>query len=156
MRRAFNALRSLLDVNVLIALLDGNHVLHNMAHEWFRSSTIDGWASCPIVENGVVRVMTGPNYKRRTPLAVADVVAALAELTRTDHQFWPDDISITDPHLFAADRVHGPGQLTDVYLLALAINNKGRFVTFDRRIPLNAVPSAKDGELVVIEPLSSK
>ena len=69
---------------------------------------------------------------------------------QTDHQFWPDDISITDASLFWFDRLRGPKQVTDIYLLGLAVKHAGSFATFDGRVPLAAVLGAKSEHLVVI------
>jgi toxin-antitoxin system PIN domain toxin len=142
-------MRALLDVNVLIALLDADHSLHRRAHEWFGAQMHAGWASCPITQNGCVRVMSHPGYPNALP--VSAIVERLADATASvQHQFWPDDVSVLDRDLIDSTRVHGPRQLTDLYLLALAIRHGGRFVTFDRSIPLQAVMSAKAGDLVIL------
>ena len=144
-------MRSLLDVNVLIALLDGNHILNSIAHERFNNFRHDGWASCPITEIGVIRIMTDPNYKRVKRITAHDVAEALGEMTKINHEFWPDDISILDRELFATESVHSSKQVTDNYLLALAVRRNGRFVTFDRKVSLSAVPPATSQHLLVIE-----
>jgi toxin-antitoxin system PIN domain toxin len=142
-------MRALLDVNVLIALLDADHSLHAAAVEWFDANGKDGWASCPITQNGCVRVMSSPAYPN--PLPVAAVIGRLAEAASHKlHEPWADDVSILDPKMVDAGRVHGPRQLTDVYLLALAAFHGGRLVTFDRSIALEAVPKAQKRNLVVI------
>ncbi|MGH8674269.1 MAG: TA system VapC family ribonuclease toxin [Burkholderiales bacterium] len=142
-------MRALLDVNVLIALLDADHSLHAPATRWFAAHAGDSWASCPITQNGCVRVMAHPGYPN--PLPVRAVVERLAEATANAlHAFWPDDISLLDSGAIDPARVHGPRQLSDVYLLALAVVHRGRFVTFDRSIPLDAVPGAQRKHLLVI------
>lgn len=143
-------MRSLLDVNVLIALLDENHTFHQLAHQWFAEYGGYGWASCPITENGVVRIMAGAKYNRARRLSVQDVTEALTGLIRTNHQFWADDISVRDGVRISADLIHSSGQLTDAYLLALAVKNKGRFVTLDQRVPLVSVPSARHENLMTL------
>ena len=72
------------------------------------------------------------------------------EIAATDHAFWPDDISLLDERLIDRNHVLGPKQLTDIYLLALAVKHGGRLVTFDRAIPIAAVRGAQARHLVVI------
>jgi toxin-antitoxin system PIN domain toxin len=142
-------MRALLDVNVLIALLDADHSLHRRAHEWFGAQAHAGWASCPITQNGCVRVMSHPVYPNALP--VSAITERLADAAASElHQFWPDDVSALDRKLIDTTRVHGPRQLTDVYLLALAIRHGGRFVTFDQSIPVQAVVCAKAGDLFIL------
>ena len=142
-------MRALLDANVLVALLDADHSLHVRAVEWFSAHAEAGWASCPITQNGCVRIMSHPGYPN--PLPVGAVMERLGEATRSPlHQFWPDDISLLDPRVAERSRIHGPRQLTDVYLLALAVRHEGRFTTFDVSISLDAVPSARSSHLVTL------
>lgn len=142
-------MRALLDVNVLVALFDANHSLHTPAIRWFDEHGDAGWASCPITQNGCVRVMSQPGYPERMP--VATVVERLRQATaHRAHEFWPDDVSLLDVQAIDATRVHGPNQLTDVYLLALAIAHGGRLVTLDQAIPTAAVRGAQKKHLVVI------
>lgn len=142
-------MRALLDVNVLIALLDADHALHDRAGEWLAGHVKDGWASCPITQNGCVRVMANASYPN--PVAVAILVERLAEATRHSfHQFWTDDVSLLDPGVVDATRIHGPRRITDAYLLALAVRRGGCFVTFDRGIPAEAVHGAAGKHLVVL------
>lgn len=66
------------------------------------------------------------------------------------HDFWADELSLLDPAIFDATRLHGSKQITDVYLLALAVQHQGRLVTFDGRIPLEAVQKAGAKNLVLL------
>lgn len=142
-------MRALLDVNVLIALLDADHSLHAGATQWFAAHAKEGWASCPITQNGCVRVMSHASYPN--PLPVRAVVERLAEATaNSSHAFWSDDVSILDNRAVDPGRIHGPRQLSDLYLLALAVRNRGRLVTFDRSIALDAVRGADRKHLLVI------
>ena len=85
------------------------------------------------------------------PLPVARVAERLAEATATaDHEFWPDDVSLLGAGVMDWHRVIGPRQITDVYLLAIAVQRHGRFVTFDARVSPNAVARARDEHLCVI------
>ena len=142
-------MRALLDVNVLVALFDANHSLHAQAMRWFGEHGEAGWASCPITQNGCIRVMSQPAYPERMPV-IAVVERLRQATTHRSHEFWPDDASILDAARIDATRIHGPAQLTDVYLLALAVSRAGRLVTLDQSIPLAAVSGAQKKHLVVI------
>lgn len=134
-------MRALLDVNVWIALLDPEHVFFGRATDWMTQQTRE-IATCPIVENGVIRVLSAPRYGREgaTPSSIATLLAqACAKL---DHVFWPDDVSLLDRTKFDFDRLHGHRQLTDAYLLGLATARGGFLVTLDSAIPLSAVRGA--------------
>ncbi|PYM16786.1 MAG: VapC toxin family PIN domain ribonuclease [Candidatus Rokuibacteriota bacterium] len=142
-------MRALLDINVLIALLDPDHSLHERAREWFGRHGPQGWTSCPITQNGCVRIMSHPAYPNALP--VRPVVERLREATQSPHhEFWPDDVTLLDPRVADAGRIHGPRQLTDLYLLALAVSRGGRFVTFDASVPLTAIEGAEKKHLVVL------
>jgi hypothetical protein len=145
---------SLLDINVLIALFDRDHVHHDAAHDWFADDRADGWASCPMTESGFVRILSGSRYP--FPKADATVPGLIRQLqrfcTNSRHQFWPDAISLRDEHLFDTASIGGHRKLTDVYLLGLATHHGGRLVTFDRGIPLQAVRQATQANLAIIEP----
>jgi toxin-antitoxin system PIN domain toxin len=141
--------RSLLDVNVLIALLDADHASHRAAMAWFSEHAGDGWASCPITQNGCVRIMSHPSYPN-APSTTAVVERLRAATAHIAHRFWSSDISLLDGDVIDATRIHGPRQLTDAYLLALAVKNSGRLVTFDSAIPTSAVVGAKPQHLVTL------
>lgn len=142
--------RALLDVNVLIALLDADHVDHRRAHEWLDDGMDDGWASCAITENGFVRMISQPRYP--SPVAPAAAIELLARACDAGpHEFWSCSISLLDAHVVDRSRLHGPRQVTDAYLLALAVVNDGRFVTFDRALSLTAVRGATDHHLTVLD-----
>jgi uncharacterized protein len=144
-------MRSLLDVNVLIALLDFDHTLHERARDWFDVNRAAGWASCPLSQNAFVRITSHPGYSRAIPYSVSDSIEQLsAFIMKTDHQFWADEISLLDSSIFVADRILGSNQLTDFYLLALAAKNGGRLVTFDTKIPISAVRIASPSNLFIV------
>ncbi|MFP4210828.1 MAG: TA system VapC family ribonuclease toxin [Alkalispirochaeta sp.] len=144
-------MRSLLDINVIIALLDADHDFHHRAHRWWAGEIDNGWASCPLTENGVIRIMSHPSYNPRRILKPEDVVGLLRTFTAgSDHQFWPDSASFLDGTAIRPENVLGPRQVTDLYLLALATSRGGRLVTFDESIHRSAVVSATAANLVVI------
>ncbi|MDW3685781.1 PIN domain-containing protein [Cupriavidus sp. CV2] len=130
----------LLDVNVLIALLDAGHVQHEAAHAWFGRVGHAAWATCPLTENGVLRIIGNPRYPNtlETPATVAPLVAQLR--AHPGHRFWPDSVSLLDVHHVDAVRLLATDQVTDTYLLALARAHRGMLATFDRRLVVDAVP----------------
>ena len=143
-------MRALLDINVLIALFDPDHVSHEPAMAWFARHAKEGWASCPLTQNGCVRIMSSPTYP--SPQPVQALVRRLAKACADRiHEFWPDEPSLLDSTAFDTTRIHGPRQITDVYLLGLAVRHDSRFVTFDGRIALEAVRQATERNLVVLQ-----
>lgn len=144
-------MRSLLDVNVVISLLDPDHDFHQRAHEWWREHQKDGWASCPITENGVIRVMSHPGYNPMRSLTTDAVSVLLRRFTEgTNYEFWPDTVSFLNDAVIDTKRVLGPRQITDLYLLALAAYHGGRLVTFDESVHGAAVLQATREHLLVI------
>lgn len=142
-------MRALFDVNVLIALLDQAHPHHSTATGWLKDNIRHGWASCPITQNGCVRIMSQSAYPgSRSPSAVIERLHAAQE--HSAHAFWPDDVSILDPDTVDATRVHGTRQITDSYLLALAVRHGGRLITFDGGVSIAAVKGAAAKSLVTL------
>lgn len=133
----------LLDVNVLIALIDPAHVGHETAHQWFDAEGKAAWATCPMTENGVIRIVGHPKYPNTpgSPAIVAEIVTQLRALA--GHVFWPDDISLVDADHINAGEVLTSAQVTDTYLLALAVAHDGKLATFDRRFLVKAVKGGK-------------
>ena len=139
----------LYDVNVLLALFDEEHEKHDSVNAWFDRNLGQGWASCPLTQNGYLRIRSRPSYPR--PLSLAEAYAQLADATSAlNHQFIADDISLLDDTLVRFRGLAGPGQLTDVYLLALAVTHDMRLVTLDKRILLTPVAGATEDHLIVI------
>ncbi len=143
-------MRHLLDINVLIALLDPDHAFHQRAHAWWAAHPRP-WASCPLTENGVLRIMASGAYSSGHRFTVADLAARLDWFASTsDHAFWPDALSIRDPRRFDHSLVLSSRHLTDLYLLALAVSHRGALVTFDQHVPIAAVPAATASHCLVI------
>ncbi len=139
----------MLDINVLLAALDSDHVDHERALTWIEREAGRGWASCAITQNGFVRIISQPRYP--SPITPTEAIELLGRACGdSSHAFWSCELSILDPQYFDHERLHGPRQLTDAYLLALAARNDGRFVTFDATVPLSAVREAKRSHLVVL------
>jgi toxin-antitoxin system PIN domain toxin len=141
--------QALFDVNGLLGLFDEAHPFHAPARTWWHDNRTGGWASCPLTQNGFVRIMSQPRYlQSRSP--VEALTALRTGLDQPDHEFWPDDLAITDEKLFDHAFILGPNQITDVYLLGLAVKHGGRLVTFDRGLPIKAVRGAEPKHLVVL------
>lgn len=128
----------LLDVNVLIALLDPLHTQHEPAHSWFARNAA-AWASCALTQNGFLRIVSHPHYPNAltSPAEALPLLAALC--ARSEHQFWTDEVSLLDAELIDSGRLLTHGQLTDTWLLALAVRKGGRLATFDKRLVADAV-----------------
>ncbi len=133
----------LLDVNVLIALLDPMHSHHIRAHAWFDRDARTAWATCPLSQNGVLRIMGHARYPEGSG-SPAQVVAILEELCALPgHRFWPNDLSLLDNGLIDRGRLQTHLQITDTYLLALAVKQGGKLATFDKRLVADAVRGGK-------------
>ena len=141
---------SLLDVNVLISLLDANHEHHRAVWGWFDQND-DRWASCPITQNGYLRIVTQEKYKNR--ISISEAMRRLSQAVSTDdHQFLPDNISLIEPQLVEREHIQGPKQFTDIYLLALSVSHGARFVTLDSGVPRVAVRQATNDSMYIITP----
>jgi len=138
----------LLDVNVLLALLDPTHAHHAVAHAWFATARTS-WASCNLTQNGALRIMSHPRYAN----AVASTALAaelLMELcNQPGHVFWPADLSLLDSPLVDRDRLLQSGQVTDSYLLALAVKHGGKLATFDKRLVTGAIHGGEAARHVI-------
>ena len=146
---------ALLDVNVLVALFDPDHIHHDLAHDWFEDHREAGWATCPTTENGFVRVLTNPAYVTPAPRA-RDVLERLQTFRQSGfHHFWPDGVSLADHQTFNPAMIRGHRQVTDISLLGVATRAGGRLATFDRSIPFSAVKGATKDTLTVITAAAS-
>ncbi len=143
-------MRALLDVNVLIALLDAAHVHNRQATAWLSQNIRQGWASCPLTQFGCVRIMAQPAYPNRQPAAAVAERLRAATANR-HHEFWQADVDLLGGAQIDFASVLTSRHVTDLYLLTLAVRHGGRFVTFDRHVPLAAVTSAQARHLVVID-----
>lgn len=143
-------MRHLLDVNVWVALLDEAHVFHAQALAFIERRRVQ-IATCPLVENGVVRVLNLPGYSQFGPVGFDVVARKLAEIcAAVDHTFWPDDVSLRTPGMVNWPRVIGHNQITDLYLLALAVAHDGCLVTLDHRVAPTTIVGAGDRHLLLL------
>ena len=141
----------LLDVNVLIALLWPPHEAHARAQRWFAQNARQGWATCAMTQAGFVRIVSNPIFSRRavSPRDALDVLSG--SLQHPAHHFWTEDIGITEALAHFGRRLLGHQQVTDAYLLGLAIRKKGRLATLDASISwLLSEQSAARNRLVLL------
>jgi uncharacterized protein len=141
--------RYLLDVNVLIALVDPAHIQHDAAHDWFGGTGREAFATCPITENGLLRILGHPKYPN-SPGPPSAVLASLAAFRLLPgHAFWANDISLADAQRVDASRLSSHARVTDCYLLALAVAHRGRLATLDHRLAADAVPGGQDALVLI-------
>lgn len=141
---------ALLDVNVLVALFDGDHVHHEAAHDWFTQARRHRWATTAFTENGVIRILSNPAY-HAAALTASSVRGHLQRFCALDgHVFWPGDVSLLQEDVITPHAVVTHRQLTDVYLLALAVRHDGCLATFDTSIPLSVVKGATARHLLTL------
>lgn len=145
---------ALLDVNLLVALFDPDHVHHELAHDWFADNRGRGWATCPLTENEFVRVLSNPAYGSAATGA-SDLIERLRTFCETrGHVFWGGTISLRDTSIFDTSALVSHRHLTDIYLVAIAKLNRGVLATFDRSIPVRAIVGGRREHLEVIAPLA--
>ena len=137
----------LLDINVLLALADASHVHHSRSRRWFLSKDVEAWATCPLTENGFVRILGQASYPGFE--GEADEARRVLEVlvSYPGHQFWADELSILDTRRIP--KLPGSKHLTDLYLLALAVKKRGRFATLDQRVDPQLIPDGPAACLVI-------
>ena len=130
---------ALLDVNVLIALVDPLHVHHELCHHWFAARGTTAWASCAITQNGVLRILGHPRYPNSpgSPGVVSEILQAL--VAHPQHQFWDVSPSLLSQAHVNTSALLDSAQITDTYLLALAVHQGGLLATLDQRLSTHAV-----------------
>lgn len=124
----------LLDTNLLIALLWPSHERHELALKWFSRHRAKGWATCPLTQAGFVRIVSNPAFSRDAVQPREAIQVLSANTLAKDHAFWPDELPVAEAVAFTGVRLLGHQQLTDAYLLGLAIRRGGVLVTLDQRI----------------------
>lgn len=141
---------ALLDLNVLIALAWPSHIHHLQAHKWFATAQNSGWATCPITQSGFLRLSSNPKI---LPEAVPpkEALHLLEQITLLPkHLFWADSIALADAVIFKNSNIVGYRQITDAYLLSLAIHNKGCLVSFDKGVA-TLVPASYKANLIILK-----
>lgn len=134
----------LLDTNLLIALLWPSHEHHGIAMSWFHRRRGRGWATCPLTQAGFVRIVSNPAFSRDAvqPREAAQVLAA--NTAAKDHAFWADDVPFSEAVAFTGVRLVGHQQVTDAYLLGLAVHRGGALATLDRHIAALTGPKSPE------------
>ncbi len=124
----------LLDINLLIALAWPSHVHHTLAQQWFKKNKSNGWSTCPITQTGFVRISSNPKFID-SAVTPTEALALLSRVTKfEDHRFWPDDLNLAKRHLLPVSHLLGHRQVTDAYLLSLAIQHDGKLATLDQGV----------------------
>jgi toxin-antitoxin system PIN domain toxin len=137
----------LLDVNVLLALAWREHQFHSTTQEWFARNADRGWATCPLVEAGFVRIISNPQFSPRAVSPQEAIDALAISVGHPKHQFWADAVPVTDGLARFANRIVGHKQVTDAYLLALARHHRGKLATLDRRV-CSLVERSEESKLI--------
>jgi toxin-antitoxin system PIN domain toxin len=124
----------LLDANVLIALAWPDHEAHDRVGRWFVRHSRSGWATCPFTQSAFVRILSNPAFSRNalSPQAALDLLEANLELP--GHHFWPASISLPEAAKSLERQLTGHRQVTDAYLLGLAVHRSGKLATLDTTI----------------------
>lgn len=134
----------LLDVNVLIAMTWPTHEGHERVLSWFAENPKAKWATCPFTQAGFIRLLSNPVISRDAP-TLEDALEILAKNVRNPlHHFWPDDIDFTKAVEPVRKRLIGHQQVSDAYLLGLAIHHKGKLVTLDRSVVMLLEPGQRE------------
>jgi toxin-antitoxin system PIN domain toxin len=121
----------LLDVNVLVALLSEDHVHHQLVTAWFNTPG-KKWAICAFTEAGFLRNATAP---RPGQISISEATAVLAKIAQAPGYHYlsisTDWRTLSQPFF---PRLYGTKQVTDAYLLGLAVQSRLILVTMDRAI----------------------
>jgi hypothetical protein len=140
----------LLDVNLLIAVLDPHHVHNKSAHRWISALPKPmRWATCPLTENAFVRIIGNPSYPNSPGAAGAALALLRQNCSQDEHSFWADDISLRNHALWDGPEIMKASDLTDLYLLALAVKHGGKLASFDRRIPAHLIRGGREALLIL-------
>lgn len=147
----------LLDVNVLLGWLWPTHETHKAAQIWMQNHRQEPWATCPVTEMGFLRIVTNRSFSPHAP-GWAEAVKILRKHTEgsPNHSFWQDSLTLAEVDLRLGRRIKGPNQITDAYLLTMAVHHKGRLVTFDYRTQSLAPKGSEEHDALVILRLDSR
>ncbi|HEX3586663.1 MAG TPA: TA system VapC family ribonuclease toxin [Candidatus Angelobacter sp.] len=139
----------LLDVNVLLALMWPAHQGHQLAQDWFAENARSGWATCPFTQAGCIRILSNPSFSSDFLTLQEAVKLLTANLNHPSHLFWPDDLSFPEAVESVLKQLQGHQQVTDAYLLGLALRRKARLATLDRGVS-SLLPRDKQAAIVVL------
>jgi toxin-antitoxin system PIN domain toxin len=139
----------LLDVNVLVALMWPAHDGHQRAQDWFARYSKNGWATCPLTQAACVRILSNPSFSSDAVTPPQAIKLLSANLNHPSHVFWPDDISFAEAVEPMQKQIVGHQQVSDAYLLGLAMRRKARLVTMDRGVS-TLLPQDKQATVIVL------
>ncbi|HEY1528412.1 MAG TPA: TA system VapC family ribonuclease toxin [Candidatus Angelobacter sp.] len=139
----------LLDVNVLVALVWPAHLGHLRTQDWFAENAKNGWASCPFTQAGCVRILSNPSFSRDAVTAQEAIKLLTANLNHPSHRFWPDDVSFPEAVDLVQKQMRGHQQVTDAYLLGLALHRKAKLATMDRGVA-SLLPKEKQSAVAIL------
>jgi len=139
----------LLDVNVLMAISWPDNANHSAAQRWFRDHMKAGWATCPMTQAAFIRLSSNRSVTENA-LHPSAAITLLERNSQNDyHEFWSDNLTFTDAVAPFRGRIIGHQQITDAYLLGLAIRKKARLVTFDKAIAALLPPGTHKSDWIV-------
>jgi hypothetical protein len=124
----------LLDVNVLIALAWPEHVAHERVGSWFARHSRAGWVTSPFTEAAFVRILSNPAFSPNALTPTSALIVLKRNVGLPTHRFWADSISLAEAMGGLSCRLTGHQQVTDAYLIALAMHNGGKVATLDSRM----------------------
>jgi toxin-antitoxin system PIN domain toxin len=140
----------LLDVNVLIAMAWPTHQAHEKVQEWLARHAREGWVTCPLTQTSFVRILSNPGFSPNA-LTPGDALTLLqTNLGHPAHRFWADNLSFEEALEPLIQRLAGHQQVTDAYLLGLAIEKKGKLVTLDRAVRALLPDRSQERDCVVL------
>lgn len=140
----------LLDVNVLIAMAWPTHRAHEKVQDWLGRHAREGWATCPLTQTAFVRILSNPAFSPNA-LTPTDALALLeANLGHPAHRFWPDEVSLVQALEPFAQHLAGHQQVSDAYLLGLAMNKKGKLATLDRAVRALLPDKSPESDFVIV------
>jgi uncharacterized protein len=140
----------LLDVNVLIAMTWPSHEAHGKVQHWLLGRGRDKWASCPFTQTAFVRILSNPVFSPNALTPANALTLLQSNLLHPAHQFWHDDIGLMDAIALVQAKIVGHQQVTDAYLLGLAVHKKGKLATLDRKLPTLLSEKISTRDLVIV------
>ncbi len=141
---------ALLDTNLLVALFWPSHEHHALAVDWFSRRRGRGWATCPLTQAGFVRIVSNPAFSRDAVLPREAIAILEANTVARDHQFWPDSLAFPKAAAFAGVRLVGHQQVTDAYLLGLALGRRGVLATLDGGVAALVEPGSAEAKAIEV------
>ena len=133
----------LLDVNVLLALSWPGHQFHAQVQRWFGRSAAKGWATCPITQAGFVRIISNPAFSSRAVSPAEAIDASRVTMRHPAHQFWADDIPVTDALAALGIRISGHSANHRCLSFGVSGESQRKLATLDKKLAEWAEASGK-------------